>query len=405
MSSILLFLILLILSGFFSGSETAFFSLGKVQLEKFKKRNRKALRIERLRARPDYLIASILIGNMFVNIAFSSLITKIFVGFDSEIGLFLSISISSLLIMIFGEILPKGIAISVAEKFALFSSYIINTFSRIVYPVSFVIISISRGIFRVFFRRELKEEDLLTEEELKEALELGRSEGVIDEEEQDMIHSILEFSEVEVSEIMTPRVNMKAIDIQDAHEDIREKLRKIRHSYVPVYQESIDNIVGVLKTKDYFLSQEKEVEKIMRIPFFVPETKNISDLLKEMMEKKEKMAVVMDEYGGVAGIVTLEDVQEEIFGELYDEYEIPLPDIEELKGNEYRVNPSTPVKDFNYELDVNIPEEEDTIGGFVLSLIERFPLPGEKITYENIDFVVEKSTRKRILLLKVKVKK
>ncbi len=405
MDIFLLFLILLAFSGFFSGSETAFFSLGKVRLEKFKKRNRKALAIESLKERPDYLLSTILIGNMFVNIALSSLITAHIISFGTDYGIFLSIIASSLLILVFGEILPKGLALSVAEKFALFSSYILRPFLKLVYPFSFLIIFVSHKIFKLLFRREVKEEDVLTEEELKEALEIGRSQGFIDEEEQDMIHSILDFAEVQASEIMTPRVDMQGIAIKGKPKETTRILKEIKHSYVPVFKENIDNVEGVLRTKDYFLSQKKDLPNIMRQPFFIPETKNISDLLKELIKRKEKMAVVIDEYGGVSGVVTLEDIQEEIFGELYDEYEVPLEDIIELSKNEFKINPRLSVKDLNYELNLEIPEEEDTVGGFVLSCFERFPNSGEKISYKNIDFIVDKATKKKILSLKVKIKR
>ena len=405
MKNLLLLVILIIFSGFFSGSETAFFYLGKVKLEKFKKRNRKALKIEQLKSRPYYFLSSLLLGNMFVNIAFSSLITVFLVSFSQEYGVFYSVCISSFIILVFGEILPKGLAVYTAENFALFSSYILRVFSRITYPLSFLIIFISRSFFKLVFRRELKEVDSLTEEELKEALEVGRNQGFIDEEEQDMIHSILDFSEVEASEIMTPRVDVKAIDIEDEASDIDKKLKNIRHSYVPVYKETIDNIVGVLRSKDYFLKKSSAIEEFLRTPFFIPESKNISDLLKELISRKEKMALVMDEYGGFSGVVTLEDVQEEIFGEVYDEYEIPLKPIEKISDREFLVIPRISVRDFNYELDLEIPEEEDTVGGFVLSCFERFPNEGEEISCRNVQFIVEKATRKKIVLLRVKIKK
>ncbi len=403
MMHILLFFILILLSGFFSGSETAFFSLGKVRLEKFKKKNRKALQIEKIKSRPDYLLSILLLGNMFVNIAFSSLIAVIFIDIYPETGVFISILVSSLLILIFGEILPKGMAFSVAESFALFSSYVIKFLQKIIFPLSFIIIHITQSFMYLVFRRNIKEEDVLTEEELKEALEIGKAKSFIDEEEQDMIHSILEFSEVEASEIMTPRVDVKAIDIKDSPEEIEADLKEITHSYVPIYNESIDNLAGIMRTKDYFLKKSKTIQDVIRQPIFIPETKLISDLLKEMISQKEKMVLVMDEYGGFSGLITLEDIQEEIFGEIYDEYEVPFENIKKISKHEFLVNPRISIKDLNYELNLNIPEEEGILSGFLLNLIKYFPQEGEEISFGKLVFRIERATKKKILLIKLKI--
>ncbi|MBN2120431.1 MAG: HlyC/CorC family transporter [Candidatus Omnitrophica bacterium] len=404
MKQYLLFVILIVCSAFFSGSETAFFSLSKVRLEKFKKKNRKALGIEDLKEKPDYLLASILLGNMFVNIAFASSVAALFIGFSGKYGIFLSIAASSLIILIFGEILPKMIAINTAEKFALISSYVLRIFNMIVFPLCWLVIGISKNLFKWIFRRDIRQENILTEQELKEALEVGKTQGIIDEEEEDMIHLILEFSDKEASEIMTPRIDVKAIDIEEIPDKIYETLRQFKHSYVPVFRENIDDIVGVLRTKDYFLDEEKSLEKLLRGPVFVPETKNIGDLMKELLSKKEKMALVVDEHGGFSGIVTQEDVQEEVFGEVYDEYETPKKTIEKVSKKEFIVDAGVSVKDVNYELDLNLPEEEDTLGGFILSIIERFPQEKEVISFKGMKFIVEKATKRRILRLRIKLK-
>lgn len=258
---------------------------------------------------------------------------------------------------------------------------------------------------RLVFRRDIRKEDVLTEEELKEALEIGKAQSFIDEEEQDMIHSILEFSEVRASEIMTPRVDVKAIDAEDNLKEIENHLKEIRHSYVPVYKESIDNLMGIVRTKDYFLKKSKKIQDVVRQPIFVPETKLISDLLKEMVPQREKMALVMDEYGGLSGLVTLEDIQEEIFGEIYDEYEVPFESIKKINKHEFLVNPRIPIKDLNYELNLNIPEEEDNLSGFLLNLTKYFPKQGEELSFGELKFTIEKATRKKILLIKLNIKK
>lgn len=406
MSNYFIFIALIVLSAFFSGSETAFFSLNQVRLEKFKKKNRKALQIERLKAKPDYLLSSILLGNMSVNIAFSSLIAAMFIKLDYQFGIFFSIVTSSLVILIFGEILPKGFAIHTAERFALLSSYILKIFHKIVWPLCWLLISVSRFLFRLVFRRETKEEDILTEEELKEALDVGKVQGFIDTQEKDMIHSILAFSDIEASQILTPRTEVKAVDIESPCEHIDKELKGIKHSYVPVFREDIDEIVGVLRTKDFFLNRGQDIKSLIRPPFFIPETKNIGDLLRELIARGEKIALVVDEYGGFSGVVTLEDIQEEIFGEFYDEYEVPKKNIKKVKDKEFLVEADISLKDLNYQLNLELPQEEqDSLGGFILSLIERFPKEAEVIKYKNLEFIVERATKKRILRLKIKIKK
>jgi putative hemolysin len=257
----------------------------------------------------------------------------------------------------------------------------------------------------LIFKREAKDEDIFTEEELKEALEVGKTQGFIDEDEKDMIHSILEFSDKEASQIMTPRTDVKAIDIDSSPDEIEQQLKEIKHSYVPVFRESIDDIVGVLRTKDYFLNKDKKFGQILKAPFFVPETKNISSLLKELVAKGFKVSLIVDEYGGFSGIVTQEDIQEEVFGEVYDEYEVPKKMIEKVSPKEFVVDAGIAISDLNYELELSLPEEEDTLGGFILSIIERFPHEKEEVRFKSLRFIIEKATKKRILQVRIKVKR
>jgi len=405
MSGILFLGVLVLLSAFFSGSETAFFSLGKVRLEKFKKKNRKALRIEALKDKPDYLLSSILLGNMFVNIALSSIVTVILINRFPEFGAILSVIVSSVIILIFGEILPKSIAIHTAERFALFSSYIMSVYSKLSRPICRLMLFISRQIFKRLFGNFQLKEDTLTEEELKEALKAGRAEGFIDLEEESMIHSVLDFADTKVSEIMTPRVDIKAVDIDSLPGDIEEEIKEIRHSYVLVFREKIDEIIGVLKTKEYFLSEDKNISLMLKQPLFIPETKRISSLLRDLTSKKEKISLVVDEYGGLSGLVTLEDIQEEIFGEIYDEYENPSEPVKRISEKEFLVSAKTAVKDLNSQMDLTLPEEEDSLGGFILSLIEHLPKEGEVVTYRDLEFVIVRATRRKIVKVLLKIKK
>ncbi|RKY28106.1 MAG: hypothetical protein DRP61_02670 [Candidatus Omnitrophota bacterium] len=400
MIDFLILLFLIALSFFFSGSETAFFSLNKVRLEKFKKRNRKALGVESLKSEPDFLLSTILMGNMIVNIALSSLIAKLFIKISPSWGGVISVFSAAGIILILGEILPKGIAINTPEKFSLTTLFPLKIFYILFRPFCWIFISFSK-LFLRWIPQEVEKAQLLDEEELKTALELGRLAGIIAKEEKDMIHLVLEFAEKEAGQILTPRTEVKALDIDTPPEEVEDFLKEVKHSYLPVYKGSIDNIVGVLRTKDYFLGKEKDIRSLIREAFFVPESKKIDDLLRELIKREEKMALVIDEYGGFSGIVTLEDIQEEIFGEIYDEYEVPENKIEKIKDKEFLVSPDVSIKELNYKLELDLPEEKVNLGRFILSLIERFPQEKEKIFYKDLEFIVEKATKKKLITLRV----
>ncbi len=392
-----LLLLLLFLSALFSGSETAFFSLNKIRVEKLKKTTPKAKQIEALKKHPDKLLSTILLGNMFANISLSSLSVYLTINFFQKANLTLSVAIITLAIIIFGELLPKTIALYNAEIISLALSGLIKTLSIIFMPISNVIIASSNCIFRFLFQKHPGKEDILTEEELKTALKASKDSGIIDEEEQDMIHYAMEFTDTEAREIMTPRTEIEAVNIHSPKQEIEKTLKEIKHSLIPVFDKTTDNIIGVLKTKDFFLYPEKPIDQLLHKPYFVPENQKIDTLLKELSERKEKIAIVIDEYGGTAGIITIEDIQEEIFGEIYDEFETAQEQITPINSRQYRISGKALVADVNYEIGLNIPEEEDTIAGFLLSLLEKIPRKGDAVVYKNLEFTIEKASARRII--------
>ena len=242
-----------------------------------------------------------------------------------------------------------------------------------------------------------------TEEELKTAILLGKKEGAISEAEEEMISYLLKFKDTSASQIMTHRTYLKALDLEDPQEEIIKILKKERHSKFPVYKESLDNISGLLYSKDVFLNPDKDWRELLREPVFVPESKKIDDILTVLIKRNERIVIVLDEYGGTAGIVTFEDIVEEIFGEIYDEYELPEELVEKIGDKTYRVFGKTPIKTINLELDVNLSEEEDTIAGFLLSRLERIPEAGEKFKFEGLEFEIGKASRKRLLSIKIRI--
>lgn len=393
--SIVFFIVFILLSAFFSASETAIFSLGNIRLRRLQERYPKAKIVKRLLKKPTHLLSAIVFGNILVNIGFSSLATVIFVTTLGEEALALAIVLSGVVILLFGEIFPKTVAIYSAERLSLFSSPILYVFSRIFHPLIQLIEKIV-NFFSSFVLLRGKETKL-SEEELKTALLLSRKEGYITEEEEEMISYVLEFKDTHISEIMTPRVDVKGIDFDDGQEEALRILKQTRHSKLPVYKESLDNVVGILHAKDVILNLDKDYHDLLKEPILVPDSNKIDALLKVFLEKDRRIAVVLDEYGGTAGLVTLEDIEEEIFGEIYDEFEAPQEMIERIDEKTWRIYGKTPIKNVNLEFDLDFPEEEDTIAGFLIFKMQKIPRAAETIKVGNLKFTIERATAKRIL--------
>jgi len=397
----ILFGLFIIFSAFFSASETALFSLGRSRLRRLKDQFPQGKNVHRLLKNPSHLLATIVFSNILVNIGLSSLATVLFVKLFRDKGVVFSILISGVVILFFGEIFPKTLAIYTSEKFSLICAPVISFLSVAFSPLIIILKKISAGLASLFIGH--KKSLFLTEEELKTALSLGRKEGAISEAEEEMISYVLKFKDTKAAQIMTPRVEVKAIDIESSLEEVKAFLKKERHSKFPVYKESMDNIKGILYSKDVFLNADKDWKIFIKDPMFIPESKKIDDILTEFIKKEERIAVVLDEYGGTSGIVTLEDIVEEIFGELYDEYEFPQEVIKEIAPNTYRVFAKTPIKTLNLELNINLPEEEDTLAGFILSHLERIPQEGEKFVFGKVEFIIERATRRRLLSAIIKL--
>ena len=395
------FVLFITFSAFFSASETALFSLKDERLRKLQAECPRARKIKYVLKHPSRLLSTIVLGNMLVNIGLSSLSAVVFVRLFKDAGIIVSMVFSGVVILFIGEILPKTIAIYSASEVSLFASPIIEFLSRIFYPIVFIFQRLSSMLSSLFTRA--KRGAYFTEDELKTALILGKKAGAISASEKEMIQYVLKFKDTSASQIMTPRVEIKAVNLASPYNNVLEILRQERHSKFPVYEESIDNIRGVLYSKDIFLNPKVEWKTFVKEPMFVPESKKIDDILTDFLNKGGRIAVVLDEYGGTSGIVTLEDIIEEIFGELYDEYEFPHKFIEKAGRRIYRVSAKVPVKTVNLELGTNLPEEEDSIAGFILSHLERIPVQGEKFRVGGIDFLIERATRKRILSVIIKL--
>lgn len=410
--SILIFTGLVAFSAFFSASETAIFSLSKVALRELQERKPRAKIIKKLLTRPTRLLSAIVFGNLLFNIGISSLSTAIFVGIWGQRGLVAAIIFSGFIILFFGEIFPKVFAIYSAKKFSLPAASVLNIFLKIFLPLIICFEEIVDYFSKKLIRIPAKAS--AGEHELKTALLLGKRGGHISEEEKEMISYVLEFKDTTAGEIITARVDLKGVDINFSRKQLLDFLACVKHSKLPVYEGSLDKIKGVIYAKDVFLNPDKDWRFFIKEPIFIPESKGIDDLLKLFWDKKASLAIVLDEYGGTEGIVTWEDVVEEIFGEIYDEFENIEEPVENIAQGIWRIYGKTPIKTVSIELGLDVPEEEDTIAGFLLSQAERIPKAGEKFNFtflesstqrkKKAEITIERVTARRIVSILIRIK-
>ncbi|MBP7087778.1 MAG: HlyC/CorC family transporter [Candidatus Omnitrophica bacterium] len=401
--NILFFCLFIISSAFFSASETAIFSLGNLKLRRIIGNFPQAKALKNLIKRPTHLLSAIVFGNLLVNIGLTSLSTAIFVEYFGEKGLILAIFISGTLILFLGEIFPKTFAIYTAERLSLLFPPILSIFTKVFSPlinaIERIVISISSLVIRG------RKRSVLSDEEFKAFLLIGKKEGQFSAQEVRMIHHVLEFKDTKASEVLTARIDIKAINSKMSQKEVIDILQKEKHARFPVYQDSLDNVTGIIHAKDIFLNPDEDFHQFLRPPIFIPKTKSIDGILKLLLEQKERIAIVLDEYGGTEGLITTEDIVEEIFGEIYDEFETIQEPLEKIDEQAWRVHGKTPIKTVNLAANLDLPEEEDTIAGFILSQIEKIPHNGENIRFGKINFFIERATTRRIFSVILKVEK
>jgi len=402
----------LILSAFFSGSETALFSLNKLQLKKMQKEESgwRINSIIKLLDDPQRTLITILTGNMFVNIAASSLATYLAIKFFGDIGIGIASGTMIFFILVFGEIVPKSLAIANAETIAKKIARPIDIIASFVFPFINFFKAVINTLFYSSGKKRAKEKKEITEEDLITLIDAGKDEGVIEEEEKEMIRNIFEFGDTTVKEVMIPRVDVACIPSDTKLDSILNLIKKIGHSRIPVYEETIDNIIGILYAKDllvvyeqWYKSKEKfDLKKIIRRAYFVPENKKIDDLLDIFQRDKIQIAIAIDEYGGTAGLVTMEDVVEEIVGEIIDEYDKETKLYEIIDNNTVIADGIISIDKINEILNIEIPENDfETLGGFIYDLMGRVPKKGEKIKYQNFQMVIEQVVKNRIKRVKI----
>ncbi len=400
MELIFVFVLLIIFSGFFSGTETAYFNL---------KTHRSSVsdRVTNLMNDSKQLLVSLLTGNTFVNIGIASLAAYITHKFAVEnnwsetILVMVEVFVVSAVVLIFGEIFPKLLAIRHSEKFAERVYIPLKAIIIVLKPITIIFHAIA-NLFTSMLPMK-KEKIFDSEEELKILTELGEEEGTLQEEESDMIQSIFEFNDKNVREIMTPRVDMVALNAKSSIDEIMDVIAEKQYSKVPIFKDNVDNIRGILYAKDllpYLTGSRPNVPltAISREPFFVPETKLIDDLMKDFRNKKTNVAIVVDEWGGTSGLITLEDIVEEVLGEIRDPYDKEESLIISMKDDTFIIDARISVYDYEEEFEIEFPEdrEYDTLGGYIFHAIGDIPSVEQKVEYKHHVFTVKKLDGNRI---------
>lgn len=398
-------IILIILSAYFSASETSFSAINRIRLKNMASSgNKRAQATLKLADKYDSLLSTILIGNNIVNIAAASIATVIFSYYYGAAGVALSTVFLTIIILIFGEISPKSLAKESPEKFAMFATPTLRILIWVLTPINLFFVYWKKFLSKIF---KVSEDRIITEEELITIIDEAQTEGGINEEEGDLIRSAVEFNELEVSDVLTPRVNIIAVDIHAGDEKINQLFVESGYSRLPVYEGHIDNIIGVLLEKNfhhylYSKNSDKSLKDIILPVTWVYESIKLAKLLKLLQNNQSHMAVITDEYGGTKGIVTMEDIIEEIVGEIWDEHDEITQEIVKLSESEYLIDGSTNL-DKVFEL-FNIDEDHDanTMGGFVIDKMGKIPSYDETFIFENLQITITKIDHRRVLEVLVK---
>lgn len=425
-SQIFVILLLVGVNAFFAASEMAIVSIRQSKLKPLiEDGNKSAKIVDRFIEEPSKLLATIQVGVTFAGFFASGLGAQtlavyladvlrranipIITAYANTIAFLVITLIISYITLVLGELVPKRIALEWSDKIALFVAKPILFFSKMAFPIVRLLTASTNLVVKLLGGTSKSHEDEITKEEIRLMINAGEERGIIRETETEMINSIFEFDDTVVKEVMTPRTDIAAININASLDEILDVIVEEHFSRIPVYEETIDNIVGVLYIKDLFsmMKDGKELEitlkDIIRPAYFVPEYKKIDELFKEMQKSKTHIAIVIDEYGGTAGLITIEDLLEEIVGNIFDEYDDEVLDFEQIDDNTYLLNGMLSIDEVNDIMDIELPEDEmefDTISGMILSLSGKIPEVGDEVQFEDIHFRIEEVDDKRITKIK-----
>ncbi len=397
--------VLILFSAYFSATETAFSSMNRTRVKtQADKGSRGAALVMELSDNYDKLISTILIGNNIVNIATASLGTLLFVELYGDLGATISTVVVTIVVLIFGEITPKSIAKDCPEKFAMFSAPFMKLLMLLFVPLTAIFSAWKKLVGKAL---KLDPNDKMSQEELLTFVDEVQQSGSIDQEEGALLHNAIEFSECTAEDILTHRVDLEAVSLEASKEDIARSFTQTRYSRLLVYSGTIDNILGAIHQKDFYTGSgvtEKEVKEILSPVMFVNQTLAISDILRQMQKEKVHIAVVLDEYGGTYGIVTMEDILEELVGEIWDEHDEVTEVFRQLGENSWQVDGSVDVKDFLEFFQLKADTEATSLHGWVSQQLGRIPREGETFQYETVTVTVSSLQRHRVTSLQVTIK-
>ena len=404
-SSILILVLLITMSAYFSATETAYSSLNKIKLKSIaNKGNKKAKLALELSEKYDSVISTILIGNNIVNIATASLATVLFTKLLGSSGVTVSTIVMTILILIFGEISPKSIAKDIPESFAIVSAPLLNAFCIILKPVNNLFCLWKKILSKVF---KIQKHSGITEDEILTIAEEAENEGGINPQQLEIIKSAIELNDQEVIEAFTPRVDMVAIKDSCSKEELLNLFIESGFSRIPVYHDNIDNVIGIINEKDLINivvnNKNEEISSIIKPLNVIQPHMKLSQLLKVLQNNKSHMALIADEYGGTMGIITLEDILEELVGEIWDEHDKVVNDIEKIAEDEYIVRGNANIEKVLEEFDLEEEFEVNSVNGWVMQQFGKIPKVGESFEYKNLKIVVQKATKRCVLEIRITV--
>ena len=398
---------LFLLSFFFSGAETAIFSLSKIDKRRLKEQYPTLSKwiFEHLQ-KPRKTLGTVLIGNLFVNTWATAIVTLMVLEIWGERRLGVALAVFTTFLVLFCEMVPKVLAVHSKIRAALFVALPLEFFAILLTPFRQFMRFVSERVLSFLSHERIDHSDMISEKELKVLVKIGEEEGVLGAQERYMIQKLLDLGERPLKDIMTPRIDLVGLDTEEPSEKHEELIKKFKYSQLPVFQGSLDHILGVVESQNYLLQEPRlDVKKVMREPLFVPESKRIDDLLETFRSKGENFAVCVDEYGGTAGVVTQEDILEEIFGEFYDEYAKVENPIRPLAADQFLVEGKVTLQEFNEYFAAHLTAEDaNTLGGFLLEKMGVVPAKGSRFETEDFDFTVQTMIRQRIHQVAVRKK-
>lgn len=406
---LLVLIVLLLLSAFFSSAETAFITVSNIKIRSLiEEGNKKAILVNKIIENKSKMLSAILIGNNLVNITASALATLLAQKMFGEYAISFATGILTILVLIFGEITPKSLATINALKLSLAYAKVIYGIMYILTPFIFVINFLANSLMRLLGVNPDAKTSSITETELRTIVDVSHEEGVIEKEEKQMINNVFDFGDAIASDVMVPKVDMTMADINSTYDELIQIFRKEKYTRIPIYQDTTDNVIGIINMKDLLLYNPEhifDIRNYLRSAFYTYEGKKISELMMEMKKTSVNTVIVLDEYGVTSGLITLEDLLEEIVGEIHDEYDIDdEDDVREISNNKYLIEGHIKISDLNDRLGLRLHSDEyDSIGGLIIEKLDRFPTPGDKIIIDNVSLKVISMDKMRINTVEITI--